>query len=131
MSIGTRAPVGFSARVEKWAFQRYEWATKNPGKAWFMGLGLVGLAYYSNHINHTGEAVSSNSNKVYQVQGGVGVITQGQLESRQDTWELRNMERNYSIMTQDHHRQLDDVKYRYERSKDNDYARHNIKAKAA
>ena len=131
---GTRRAVTAGARIERWVFHRYEFCVANPVKAWAIGLGVTGLAYYSLHLQHSGEAVSSNSNYIYHVRDGVkgptAVVSTGECNNRQDSWELRNMERNYSIMTQDHHRQLDDVKYRYERSKDNDYSRQDIKTAA-
>lgn len=50
----------------------------------------------------------------------------GHLERRENVWDLRGNERNWSIMAQDHQRQLDSFDYRKERSKDDDYARQSF-----
>eukprot|EP00672_Neobodo_designis_P016725 CAMPEP_0174835610 /NCGR_PEP_ID=MMETSP1114-20130205/5498_1 /TAXON_ID=312471 /ORGANISM="Neobodo designis, Strain CCAP 1951/1" /LENGTH=247 /DNA_ID=CAMNT_0016069563 /DNA_START=39 /DNA_END=782 /DNA_ORIENTATION=+ len=48
-----------------------------------------------------------------------------EMDHRSGFWDVRSHERNWSRMTRDIQRQKDDVGYRLERSRDNDYDRRN------
>lgn len=51
------------------------------------------------------------------------LVRSGQLAVRGPHWDIRNNERNWSILSRDVQQQKDHYWYRYERSKDDDYAR--------
>ena len=53
-------------------------------------------------------------------------VLQGHMDRRQSFWDLRNNERNWSIMCQDRQRQVDSYEYRKERSRDDDYGRQSF-----
>mmetsp|Transcript_8826 Transcript_8826/g.11864 ORF Transcript_8826/g.11864 Transcript_8826/m.11864 type:complete len:140 (+) Transcript_8826:78-497(+) len=130
-----RVPIG--GRIERSLFRRAEWFKHNPLKGWAALFATCGLAYYYHHRVYGNIVVSHLSNREYELKpepvesgkrsGVYSMISLGDLDNRQDAWSLRNLERNYSIMTQDHFRQTDDAKYRWERSKDNDYLRHHAR----
>jgi hypothetical protein len=51
-------------------------------------------------------------------------VTRGHLQEKESSWNVRNHERNWSIMAQDLFKQKDSYVYRMERSKDDDFGRH-------
>lgn len=51
------------------------------------------------------------------------VVRSGQLEVRAPHWEIRNNERNWSILSRDQQQQKDHYWYRLERSREDDFAR--------
>lgn len=51
------------------------------------------------------------------------IVRSGQLLVRNPHWDLRNSERNWSILSRDQQQQKDHFWYRNDRSKDDDYAR--------
>lgn len=53
-------------------------------------------------------------------------VIAGHLDHRENFWNLRNNERNWSIMAQDRQRQQDNYLYRKERAKDDDYGRQSF-----
>ncbi|KNH01771.1 hypothetical protein XU18_5139 [Perkinsela sp. CCAP 1560/4] len=114
-------------RLQQSLQSRIAYIKSNPRFIWLgMGTTVFGLWMYRRS---QGIAVSDNSDRTYTVRTGkggkkTGVISHTDLSAREETWKLRNVERNHSIMTQDYHRQMDDPKYRKERLKDNDYLRY-------
>lgn len=60
--------------------------------------------------------------------GGTLLVTRGHLQDKESSWNVRNHERNWSILAQDHFKQKDNYMYRLERSKDDDFGRHSGKA---
>nr|CCC94149.1 conserved hypothetical protein [Trypanosoma congolense IL3000] len=50
-------------------------------------------------------------------------VTSGQLYVREPHWNIRNNERNWSILSRDHQQQKDHYWYRLERSRDDDFSR--------
>ena len=54
-------------------------------------------------------------------------VTRGHLQEKENNWNVRNHERNWSILAQDHYKQKDSFAYRLERSKDDDFGRHAAK----
>lgn len=50
-------------------------------------------------------------------------VTSGQVDAREPHWDVRNHERNWSIMLQDQQRQKHELAYRRERSRDDDFSR--------
>ena len=50
-------------------------------------------------------------------------VTRGHLQEKENNWNVRNHERNWSILAQDHYKQKDSYAYRLERSKDDDFGR--------
>jgi hypothetical protein len=60
--------------------------------------------------------------------GGTLLVTRGHLAEKENSWNVRNHERNWSILAQDHFKQKDSYVYRLERSKDDDFGRHAGKA---
>ena len=110
--------------------RRIEWMQDNKSLM-VCGIGVGAVCAYA-YQQTRGVAVSNNSDQTFTVRneaGGkrTGIVSSGDLAAREETWKLRNIERNHSIMTQDYHRQLDDPKYRKERLKDNDYLRYTRK----
>ena len=117
----------FGGRLQKSFQRRIDWTFEND-KLVLFGIGTVALAVFYYQQNR-GLAISDTSEKTYALRkernGNLtGLVTAGDLANREDTWRLRNIERNHSIMTQDYHRQLDDAKYRKERLMDNDFLRY-------
>lgn len=53
------------------------------------------------------------------------IVRSGQLLMRNPHWDLRNSERNWSIMARDQQQQKDHYWYRLDRSRDDDYARNS------
>jgi hypothetical protein len=51
------------------------------------------------------------------------MVGQGHLQARSVHWNVRNHERNWSILAQDQQKQKDDYHYRLERSRDDDFGR--------
>lgn len=54
-------------------------------------------------------------------------VTRGHVQEKENNWNVRNHERNWSILAQDHYKQKDSYAYRLERSKDDDFGRHASK----
>jgi hypothetical protein len=97
-----------------------------------IGGTIVGSLYYNAQVLHKGNVPSPNvSNHLeYQVKPEEGKrtvqtlrVTPGHLQVRGGHWDVRNNERNWSIMAQDMQKQKDDFGYRSERSRDDDFGR--------
>eukprot|EP00388_Colpodella_angusta_P003327 GDKJ01011757.1.p1 GENE.GDKJ01011757.1~~GDKJ01011757.1.p1 ORF type:complete len:164 (-),score=12.42 GDKJ01011757.1:125-616(-) len=72
-------------------------------------------------------AMELETSKMERVQKSTMMVTSEQLEQREPHWNVRNNERNWSIMARDQQKQKDSYVYRNDRSRDDDFGRNSGK----
>lgn len=68
-------------------------------------------------------AMERETNKMEKTQSSTMMVTSEQLAQREPHWNVRNNERNWSIMARDQQKQKDSYLYRLDRSRDDDFGR--------
>lgn len=72
-------------------------------------------------------AIERETSDMNRAQSATMMVTSDQLNKREPHWNVRNNERNWSVMARDQQKQKDSYVYRLDRSRDDDFGRNSSK----
>ena len=126
-------PSTFAVKIGRALHRTLTWIRARPMQSTAAVLTVVGASLvYEARVTHGNRIPSPTvrNHLEYDMdtpadprQSSTMKVTQGHISVREGHWQIRNAERNWSIMAQDIQKQKDSTPYRLERSKDDDFGR--------